>query len=1264
MMKNSDNSYFKKHAGRYSLQISKGMHRYTKNTITQWGACLTTLTLAVLIAATLSKPTQAQQVVTVDSGLGKNAGYLIFRWQKAPKFSSQIDENQNLLLVFTQKAARFQIERVQERLKSYIRKLNVVDAQRIKIELQPNVVVSTRQTTENIVVYFQTDADSNKIPGQSARAMRAGVPSKDSPDALDNLLSDSLGQESIENDEDTKITPFRVGVKAEKRKGYERISFAWPTDVLYRAQISSIKNKDGKKQETLIITFNKPMVTTNSVAILKKLNRSLGTPIFTKNAREIRIPLLRKLTIRDFVYGNRVIIDLAAINQQGASITQGESRVTKDSAPSAPRLPAVTVRGGRHRDYTRFIFDYQQPTRYLIERRGQRLAIIFNRANPLDLRTLGFTKRGFFTPARTQRYADRNEFSIPVSQQNKYRHFLSGTRIILDVLHNVLTEKDNLPDIIGVSAPLVQTAPPLPAPLIFNKKGATIGSQKPNSEEIAATRPAPVYQFQLLLPENVSTAFFRRAGFSWFVADRPFTIDTQSGTQGAETILGEIEQFDYEQFTILRFSSAEQLYPAVRQIGLNWWLEFHDTPIPPYYNVDTAVTQDERAQAEFNFLVKQYGKLLRLQDPEIGDDIFVIPLKTVSLGVARARAYPEFQVLESAQGIAIVPLANNIEISQREGRVAVVAPEGLQLNSLDVDRIIAERAPDELIRLPILNFTLWNRPNASISTARERFNSRYLQDISDDHRGFNLNLAGYYLSQGLGQEALGLLNIYAGNFSSNNLTPRLMRAVALLLFERTDEAIEILRAPIFDRLQEAALWRGVAAAQKKQWQLAESYFEQAGNFYELYPNAIKAAVSVWRISSAIENGNTGAASGWLTRADKIPAKDTRRDYINAFNYMRGAIAKKRGNDQRAISIWQGIQKSTQSGYWKIRAALDALVLSRDIEEIPREQIISELGRLNQAWRGDELSFQIKKELGTTYGLNGSFYQQLKLYREAITRSPFLPETAELSKQMVDLFQDLFLLREGVPLQPVEAYLIHEDFKELIPSGEKGVLLTESAVGRISKGSFYKIAAEIAKNAFIDDIATIDKDRLVVKTGLLYLLAGQPQDALEILDSNTPQQVSTYSNDARRLRARAHVELKQNDYAIELLAGDISETADLLRFLIHRNEANWGDAASSLQRLLGPPPREEGAKLSQRKSSFLLYLAATLYLAEETEALGSLARDYAETIQESPLLEVFNFITQANDPTESISVPALIERLQEGEDVNIGFLDIYRQQFLQ
>ena len=1214
--------------------------------------CWQTLLCCLLLAAawqSIVTEARAQRIVKVESGLARDAGYLVFRWRQAPSFSSQIDEQQNLRLTFSQAAQRFEFGEAQQKLSRYMESLRVLDTRRIVFALKPNVLVSTRRTSESILVYFQSDPDSNTIPGQSVSVER----------------TDNTPKEVFRQGEERQATPFRVALNGERRAGYDRLSFAWPSDVLFRARITADpESKEGEERDLLVVEFNKPLVIANAAARLRPIARSLGTPSFERGGLEVRFPLKRKLSMRDFAYGNRVVIDLFAREPTDGSIAQRDESNANTAAPAAPSLPSVSVRAGRHGDYTRFIFDYERPTNYLVEKQGQRLVVTFNRANPLDLRTLGLTQRGFFSPARTQRFADRALFSIPLRQDNRYRHFVSGTRVVLDVFHVVTVEDSPLPDLLGVSSALRLTAPPLPPPRVFAPSGTALGDAQPSAAQIAATRPTPVYQFQLLLPEDISTAFFQRAGYIWFVADRALTFDIRQETENAQSALGDIEQIELEGFTVLRFSSTQRLYPALRRVGLGWWLEFHDQPIPPYFAIDTAITQDNQGQAEFNFLLNRYGKIASIQDPEIGDTFQVIPVPTPSLGMARARAYPEFQILESAQGIALVPLASDLKVQPNDGYVTIQAPEGLRLETLDVDRAVAERAPSELIRLPVLNFSLWRREANPYAAEREKFNARYLRDQSASRRGFNLTLGGYYLSQGLGYEAIGLLNLYEQSFPTNNLTPRLMRALALLLSERTDEAVEILRAPVFDRLQEAYLWRGVAAAQKQQWSLAESYFAQAGNFYDLYPPAVKAFVSIWRTLSALNSDNTSAAGAWLRRAERLPSNMLRRSDSDAFEYLKGWLAEKRGNNRRAFNLWQGMQNAKRRGYWQVRAALDLLVLARNNELLESEEILEQLERLNQAWSGDALAFRIRRELGTTYGLNGFYYQQLHAYREAISRHPLLPETAELSQQMVDLFQDLFLLREAVTLSPVEAYLLHQDFKELIPPGELGLLLSESAVERISQGSFYKIAADIAKNAFLGDNSTGDRDRLVVKTGLLLLLAGQAQEALSVLNRNVPSEGSPYRDDARRLRARALVELGQKDHALELLAGDISEPADLLRFLIHRTNAEWGDAASALQRLLGPPPRQEGVRLSQRKASFLLYLAASLYLADETGALDGIARDYGETIEGSPLLEVFNFLTQLNDPRQPVSVATLLERLQEGEDTNLGFLKLYQQRFLR
>ncbi len=1192
---------------------------------------------------------QAQRIVEVESGLARDAGYLIFRWQPAPSFSSQIDEQQNLRLTFSQSALGFELGDAQQKLARYLSSVRVQDTRRIVFALKPNVLVSTRRTEGSIVVYFQSDPASNTIPGQSVSVER----------------TDSVPKEAFEQGEERQATPFQVALNSERRAGYDRLSFAWPSDVLFRARITADPDsEEGEERNLLVVEFSKPLVIANAAARMRSIARSLGNPTFVRNGLEVRFALKRNLSMRDFAYGNRVVIDLFARDQDDSSLASRYGVEASTVAPAAPRLPAISVRAGRHGDYTRFIFDYDKPTNYLVEKQGQRLVVTFNRANPLDLRTLELTQRGFFSPVRVQRFADRALFSVPLRRNNRYRHFVSGTRVVLDLFHVVEVDATPLPDLVGISSILRQTSAPLPPPRIFSRSGSAPGDAQPSPTRIASTRPTPAYQFQLLLPEDISTAFFQRAGYIWFVADRAFTFDTQQETQNAQSAIGDIEQLDVEGFTVLRFSSTQRLYPALRRVGLGWWLEFHDQPVPPYFSIDTAITQDAQEQAEFNFLLNRYGKIATIQDPEIGDNFHVIPVPTPSLGIARARAYPEFQILESAQGIALVPLASDLKVQPDDGYVTIKAPKGLRLETLDVDRAVAERAPDELIRLPVLNFSLWERDGSSYDVERQKFNARSLRDLSASRRGFNLTLAGYYLSQGLGHEALGLLNLYEQSFPTNNLTPRLMRALALLLSERADEAIQLLRAPVFDRLQEAYLWRGVAAAQKEQWSLAESYFAQAGNFYDLYPPAIKAFVSVWRTLSALNNDNTSAATVWLRRAERLPSSYIRRSNRDAFQFLKGWLARSRGNDRRAFDTWQGMQSAKQRGYWQVRAALEALVLAKENDILPSEKILEQLGRLNQAWRGDALAFRVRRELGNTYGLNGLYYQQLRTYREAITRHPLLPETAELSQQMVDLFQDLFLLREAVTLSPVEAYLLYQGFKELIPPGELGLLLSESAVERISQGSFYKIAADIAKKAFIEDNSAGDKDRLVAKTGLLLLLARQPQEALSVLNRNIPSEGSPYRDDARRLRARALVELGQQDYALELLAGDISEPADLLRFLIHRTNAEWGDAASALQRLLGPPPRQEGVRLSQRKASFLLYLAASLYLAGETDALDGIARDYAETIDGSPLLEVFNFLTQLNDPQQPVSVATLLERLQEGEDTNLGFLDLYQQRFLR
>ncbi len=119
------------------------------------------------------------------------------------------------------------------------------------------------------------------------------------------------------------------------------------------------------------------------------------------------------------------------------------------------------------------------------------------------------------------------------------------------------------------------------------------------------------------------------------------------------------------------------------------------------------------------------------------------------------------------------------------------------------------------------------------------------------------------------------------------------------------------------------------------------------------------------------------------------------------------------------------------------------------------------------------------------------------------------------------------------------------------------------------------AAELLQHQVKFRLKGVDRAVVGAKLALIQLLdSTNPTGAIEALRMTAyPRLPEELDDDRRRIQARAFFETGRPDEAIELLAGDVSRNADLLRADINWRTENWAEAAKSLQRMAGQPPDE-------------------------------------------------------------------------------------------
>lgn len=160
-----------------------------------------------------------------------------------------------------------------------------------------------------------------------------------------------------------------------------------------------------------------------------------------------------------------VILALLAILPAGGGPAQAQQpaadAVGPASAESTAHRPVVRVRGGRHDDFSRLVFDWANPVGYRVDRNGDVVQVQFDHPADADLSAA--------QPGRVGRVRDLRQISssgnlvvvMTVPANTRLRHLYLGTKVVVDIVDG--EEEAAAADVPAPSATSPPAATPAPA---------------------------------------------------------------------------------------------------------------------------------------------------------------------------------------------------------------------------------------------------------------------------------------------------------------------------------------------------------------------------------------------------------------------------------------------------------------------------------------------------------------------------------------------------------------------------------------------------------------------------------------------------------------------------------------------------------------------------------------------------------------------------------------------------------------------------------
>ncbi|MBX3513583.1 MAG: hypothetical protein KIT15_14480 [Xanthobacteraceae bacterium] len=1080
--------------------------------------------------------------------------------------------------------------------------------------------------------------------------------------------------------------PQPAQISASMESGFARLVFTFPEEIKTDVQLNNT---------VLVVRFAKPMRVPVE-EIQPRLKEIVLAARLDPDGTAVRIALRQKIKINTMEAGEKLFVDLLPeswtslppglpqdVVDELAKRARDAERKMRTAQPPQKTWQPVRLRFAEAPGFSRFAFTIGEPMPIKAEQDGQELKITFNAPVSVD-----FGDARSVLPASVASldadYADGNAVVRLVLAPNaSVRHFREENAFVVDVTPPPAAKPEDVqgetpkaqpqtnqqaelpaaqpeqPQTTPQQNPLPQAAPQTmpaaPAPQVVKQEPPQSTPPAPNSEVRANVVLAPTgvrvaFSFQ----EPVASAVFRRGDWVWIVFDTKRTININELIADKTRSFSDAAVIDADDGKVVRLRLRGGWLTSAETDGQNWTVHFGDTVIGTSRPlIVQRMTEENGASLIVPLDGAARGKVHRLEDPDIGDDIYVVTATGPIRGVLRAQNFLEFRLLPSAQGIALSPLADDLNIALKPDLVLIGRPKGLSIST-------APRAPsmrpDRSVSSP-LDAALWE------AERNRRFHEREQEILTAaaaappaQRSDSRMMLATFYLANGLATEAKGALEVIVREDAKAPVNARfhLLRGLAELTMGRAKKSLEDFADTELSGSQDAALLRTIAYAELSAWAEAREQFRAGNAGLKLLPLDLQRRVLMAALRASIEVRDFTEASRLMNELD---ATEVPPELAAQFAVLAGRIAEGLGRIDRAESFFEAASKSKDAP--AVAEALYKLVemkLARG--EYNRPKAIDRLESLAFLWRGDRIELESNRLLARLYVQEARYREAFRLLDAALLSQPNAPVTRTLQMEMAAVFEDLFLSGKADALPPIEALALYYDFAKLTPIGRRGDELIRRLSERLVSVDLLDQAAELLQHQVEFRLTGAAKAQVATRLAIVFLMNRKPQKAIAILAATRLADLPKDMREQRLLiESRALMSANRFDQALDVIASMKGPEADRQRADILWTARRWRNAGEAIEAMLGERWKED-EPLTEIERHDILRAGLAYALVGENLGLVRLKEKYASKMAAGPEKAAFDQISADPNPH---AIGAATKALSSLDSLGV-FLKMYQARY--
>jgi tetratricopeptide (TPR) repeat protein len=753
-------------------------------------------------------------------------------------------------------------------------------------------------------------------------------------------------------------------------------------------------------------------------------------------------------------------------------------------------------------------------------------------------------------------------------------------------------------------------------------------------------------------------ASFRRGDTVWLVFDSTAPFDLEPIRAKGGSIIGEVSRLQLDKGQAIRIRMNRPQMHALatdeRASGAQWTVIFADkmqaSPQP------LTVTRNVTDPALANVVVglANPGLLHRLTDPEAGDILLVVTAPPPIRGFIKRQDFVDFSLLDSAQGVAIRPNAEDVAVERAPDKIILGKPGGLTLSSVGIS---AERAATAV--RPLFDIDGWHTNQQDQFVAREDALVRAAASAEPERRSqARLDLARFYMARSMYPEAKGVTNLILSDADprTDEAAVLMVHAVASILMGRPEQAMKDFASPVVGNNYDSQLWKGLAYARQGRWGDAREKFKNVEFAIASLPLELQRIVTMDAMRASLEVKDYAGAAKRRAELDVVGVPPELKP---AFAVLAGRLAEALAQDKDALDDYTFAIKSSDR-----EAAAEAkqleIALKQRRKEINQADALRDLETLAVTWRGDAIELKTLQMLSLIYNESGRYPDALAAARAASKLQP----NSEISRQAQDaasaLFSDIFLSAKGDDLPPTEALGMFYEFRELTPIGRRGDEMIRRLADRLAAIDLLDQAAELLQYQVDKRLEGAARAQVAAKLAMVYLTNRKPDRAIAALRST---RIADLNGELRQqrllLEARAQSDVGRHDLALDILSNISGREALRLRSDIYWAARQWRESSEQIELYYGDRWRDF-KPLNSAERSDVIRAVVGYALADDAIGLARFREKFAPLMTGEADKLAFDI---ASKPATGTSAEfAEIAKLAASVDTLEGFLREMKTRF--